>query len=249
MLTAKDHTKRLVDHVERHEFFRRFDMAAHTDFCDVLAQHPRTEKVGCGAAMFFKVPNPKTGRPLVWFRRFDQSEDDLDYKRVVQHIHRTERNRWLDYSPIYTAFRQAVEPHIDEFRLASRVIAFASGMAGLFRCDTTGQWLDERDCQVDHSYPTTFSILLAAFASYHNLDFLNIETESSFPIPGRRLASFALCEKWIAFHRQHARLRMLSVKANLDAPKALGLIDLLEKRIPLPFVVQSQTYHSIGVTI
>ena len=190
--------------------------------------------------MFFAVPNPRTGRPIVWFRRYDMSEDDIDYKQVVQHIHRTSSNRWLTYHPVYAAFRQAVEPHIEEFRLASRVIAFASGKPGLFKCSATGQWLDERDCQVDHSYPTTFSVLLATFIHSNNLDFLSIETQSSFPTPGRRLTYSALRGKWIAFHRQHARLRMLSVKANLDAPKALGLIDLLEKRIPLPI---AQTHN------
>jgi hypothetical protein len=203
------------------------------------------EKTGCGVAMFYKVPNPESGTPIVRLRRYDLSEDDFDWRKAVQWAHRTENNRWLDYHTPYMGFRRAIEPIIAEFRRAHRVIAMASGHPGELRCEVTGEWRDERDCQIDHQFPATFSVLLAAFVRRKNLDFLSVETRSTFPIPGRALCDESLRAEWVRFHAAHARLRVLSKEANIaESKKSPGLIDMLTGKSPVDLLLSPLGAHA-----
>lgn len=108
------------------------------------------------------------------------------------------------------AARVAVKAQISEFR--DRALQREQ------RCPFTGEVLGQATCAVDHTPPQTFDKLLYDFCRTRSLNPLDVAVGSE----GGTIAVLEdaeLLAAWLAYHRDNARLRLLSRMGNLQLPK------------------------------
>jgi hypothetical protein len=170
----------------------------------LLEKHPRRdEKVGCGVADVFVRLNPKFGKNRsFWLRRRDGSETDFSFEKCLSPV-----------NPVHT-FKSAARNTIHPQVVAARQAAFRGGPV---TCPVTGVLLKHGEHHVDHEPPATFDRLLADFVRLEGLDPLTVECEGHDD--GNVEKSFrdhALAARWAQYHRDHARLRVVSKNANLS---------------------------------
>ena len=125
----------------------------------------------------------------------DGRVDDISWKLCVSGKHASQRNKLLD------AFRQAVQPQIDEFRAASVDECAHCGAAGV-------------GCHVDHV--VEFRELVADFLAGRT-DVPRCFADAPMTMHRHEFAEndAHFCSAWSAFHRQHARLQMACADCNL----------------------------------
>jgi hypothetical protein len=84
-------------------------------------------------------------------------------------------------------------------------------------CPVTGEVGLASDFHVDHQAPLTFESLVDAWVRATGLDVTAIRTVES-PIDGTAstFADDRLAASWLAYHEKHARLRLVSRRANLS---------------------------------
>lgn len=168
----------------------------------LFQRHPdAAEKIGRGIASIQIELNPPYNKRGFWITRTDGSRTDISYRECV-----SPANRERDY---LLAFRSAVAPDIIAF--GNQVFSESPVL-----CPITGESLSLGYSHTDHIPPLTFAALVAEFLRANNLAPADISTsghgngECSLEI-----TDAALKQRWIDFHRQHARLRIISPAANM----------------------------------
>lgn len=167
---------------------------------DLLDHHPnRAAKIGVGVASFQVQRN--VGSVGFWLTRTDGSRTDFSYISCL-----------TPPSPVVEAkagFRHEIREQIQEFRRRS----FADGRS--VRCPVTNDLVTSDRAHVDHD--PTFDRLLVDFLSARFIDVSAVEVEPSRDgVTFTRLADRRLAEDWRAYHAHHARLRIVSIRANLS---------------------------------
>lgn len=180
----------------------------HDFLCAVLQLHPRArEKIGAGIVRFEIRRNPQyPSRRSIYLVRTDGSETEFGYNKCL--------NPPTLEKEVTAALRHTIGEQIIEF--VRRV--FGSGQP--VRCAATGVEIhDPTDAHVDHA-PPTFLDLVETFVAAHG-------GWSSFTLSradgqvGARLTDPALASEWAAYHRQRAKIQVVTIKANLsDLKKA-----------------------------
>jgi len=166
---------------------------------DLLALHPQAEtKVGNGVDHFDVRRN--INNDGFWIVRSDGSETDFSF---MQCLYGTSQS-----AKVQSAMRYAV---LDQ-KLAARDRAF--GDAETLICPVTGEVIGRQGCHMDHDEPTFIEIADAFARSVGGYD--KIETVSDDGGIGRRFVDEAIAERWRTFHRERARLRAVSIRANLS---------------------------------
>lgn len=166
---------------------------------NLVALHPDAEsKVGCGVDHFEVRRN--VNNDGFWIVRTDESETDFSFIKCLYGASQEAK--------VQSAMRYAV---LDQ-KLAARDLAFAG--ADILTCPVTGEPIRVGDCHMDHESPT-FVEIADAFAEQVG-GYASIETISIDGDIGRRFVDFALSSRWQAFHAERARLRAVSVRANLS---------------------------------
>ncbi|MEB3248709.1 MAG: DCL family protein [Merismopediaceae bacterium] len=174
---------------------------------DLLDLHPSSEiKIGCGVKGIMVRRN--MGANCFWLERIDGSLTDFSYIECLkplsnrQKVLRTLRSLINDQ---ILAFKQ------DYFRDRETAI-----------CEFTGEVLRFNTCHVDHAYPRTFLALVEEWRHGHSLGFEQIAIcGSEDGVMGDRLIDPDLESDWQDYHRDNARLRIVSVKANCGILKSL----------------------------
>lgn len=167
--------------------------------CDVLALHPEAgNKVGCGVASIQVEDNG--GTRGFWITRIDGTRTDFSYLSCLSAPSHA--------SQVLRAMRAEIRGQIDRFR--SRFPPFPV-------CPVTGEDITASNAHVDHAAPNTFDLLSAKFLETYGIRIVDVcvlptrDGETS-----TRLAVPVLAAAWNAYHYEHARLRMVSKRANLS---------------------------------
>lgn len=179
------------------------DGADHAFLWDVLMLHPRAdEKVGVGIVRFEVRRNPKyPSRRSFFLIRTDGSETDFGYGKCLDP---PSPEREVD-----ATLRHLVTDQIQDF------LRRAFSAQQIVHCAASGVVIAHpNDAHVDHAPPTFFE-LVARFI-------VDAGGPSRFTLAradgqiGARLADDALAARWLEFHRQNAKLQVVTIKANLS---------------------------------
>jgi hypothetical protein len=167
---------------------------------DLLLLHPEVaDKVGGGIASFQVRQNE--GSRGFWLTRTDGSSTDFSFLSCLTPP--------LPESEARAAFRYEVQ----EQKFAFRDNAF-SGTSWL-NCPVSGIPVSATTCHVDHEIP--FESLLTSFLNAVGVSLAEVKVEPTRDgDTNTRLADRILAKKWATYHRQHALLRIVSIKANLS---------------------------------
>jgi len=168
----------------------------------LLEWHSRAAvKIGAGVSSFVvQMGLYGRGRSFV-IRRVDGTETDFSYIKCLYRA---------PHQNLKRALRNAVDAQVREVRNET----FNGG--NTFVCSVTGKATSVHDAHVDHEPPMTFVRLMSDFFAAERIDDLD-----AVKIGGGRdgelekwLEDRDLEKRWIAFHRKHARLRVVSSHAN-----------------------------------
>lgn len=167
---------------------------------ELLELHPeRDMKIGAGIRSFQVERNE--GSNGFWLTRTDGTRTDFSFLSCLTPPTPEAEAR--------AGFRSEVRDQIDAFRSA----AFAA--RSMVPCALTGEIVKITNAHIDHD--PTFEELLSRF-----LVSLGVALGAVHVEPTRdgetatRLADRQLAEAWSTFHRVNARLRIVSVRANLS---------------------------------
>ena len=106
--------------------------------------------------------------------------------------------------------RSLIEPQIMEFRDG----AFATGT---FSCPITGELITKHNAHIDHAAPDTFQSLADRWLASSGVTEDDIELTFSPYFQARTdFTDQSLAANWVEYHRQHCRLRAVSLTANLS---------------------------------
>lgn len=176
------------------------DMAA---CMDLLQHHPeREDKVGCGVTGFTTRIDPEWGnhRQLV-LHRVDGSSTDWSWTQCI--------NGPSPRADVRQAFRRAVADQVVAFRDAE----VARGAV----CPYRGLRLTRGNSHVDHEAPQTFAQILDDFLEAEGVALLDVPiTPPADNQLAAELTDDGMRERWQRWHRERARLRLLSTGANLS---------------------------------
>lgn len=164
----------------------------------LLALHPDyEEKKGCGIAFIGIAYWQHLKTKGFYLQRVDGTEEDFSYKWCL--------NPPSQWSIFKDACHYAVIDQTKEFKRLSR-----KSEKGYWS-ETEGKWIPSNDVHVDHVYP--FALLLRdwlkqAGLAYEDIQVINLGTINKLLDP-------LIEESWRKYHREHARLQILSSAANL----------------------------------
>jgi hypothetical protein len=166
---------------------------------DLLAMHPEAEtKIGGGVDHFEVRVNLKT--PGFWIIRVDGSETDFSFIKALRPPDHATRVRM--------AMRRAVVDQV----LAVRDEVYGDGET--VACPITGERVTKENCHVDH-YDPPFIELADRFAEGEG-GYEQIGVVTADGAIGTNLSDEDVTRRWQDFHREHAKLRVVSARANLS---------------------------------
>jgi hypothetical protein len=169
---------------------------------DLLYLHPdKDAKIGCGIERFEVRQNPKFPRQRsLYLVRNDGTETDFSFVKCLRPP--THRQMVLE------AMRQEVFPQVFNFSES----AYTSVLE--VPCAITGVMLPRGTAHVDHSAPTFVELAEEFVAQRNGWDaFMLARADGSI---GVQLADPEQAQAWRDYHREKARLRMVSIQANLS---------------------------------
>lgn len=193
-VAAKNHIRELM---------KDFD-PSNSIWMDLLLRHPnRAEKIGAGVKAFFLSLNPVNGQShQLNIRRLDGSIEHFSWLKCIDGYNRSPKAMLL------SAMRLAVSPQTQAFKDKSGI-----------KCEICEKEERSRVLRhVDH-FPLSFQELSNNF----------LASETDLPVdfadcPKSNAAMFKYDDKefaarWVSYHLEHARYRMLCVSCNTTRPK------------------------------
>jgi len=172
---------------------------------DLIAIHPEAEmKLGSGISHFSVERDAEFGttRHFV-IHRIDGSKTDVSFHSAIDG--RNERRDRLE------ALRRAIEQQILDFRTS----AFAS--CDTLTCPFRGVAITETSYHIDHEPPKTFVTLVKQWLNAEGLRLADLQITP--PADNQIVTEMTDCtqlQSWLEFHREHAKLRLLSPLGNLS---------------------------------
>jgi hypothetical protein len=172
---------------------------------DLIHLHPEAaEKIGAGIDHFEVRPNAEGDRAGqgFWIVRTDGSGCFFSYRKCI------DGKSSPPAAKFRVACRQAILSHITEEK--NRFFAEAESPT----CAITGQPITYETADVDHAPPYTFARIVAGFIALHdiNADDTALVDDSNVAMP--TLADPVMRDRFVQFHNNHAKLRVISIRAN-----------------------------------
>jgi hypothetical protein len=169
----------------------------------LLLRHTEsTRKIGVGLAKMKVMPGLHKTR-CFFLIRIDGTESDFSFVNCI--------NGKAPLQDLRTAMRFAVQ---DQSR-ALRDAAFSR--ARVLTCPITGAVITSAEAHVDHIPPDTFERLVDRFLLEHGVDPTTVALGGDGDGEMQcYLVDDAFRTTWTEYHRAHARLRIVSVRANLS---------------------------------
>jgi hypothetical protein len=167
---------------------------------DLLGCHPEAvQKVGVGVAGVEVRRNVAYGQHEFWLTRVDGTSTDFSFLKCV-----------TPPTPGQN-FRLAIRAEIHAQVIAFKVEAFR-GVAAR-KCPVTGEVFDWEGCHIDHEPPDTFAALAETFfGNPAKVEVTGMTDGSTI----HSLKDRGLAARWQEYHATHARLRAVSIYANLS---------------------------------
>lgn len=180
----------------------------HTFLLDLLALHPDANaKIGKGVSHFTVEWNEYSQRGFQ-LHRVDGTSTDFSVYKCFDGKHNRK-------AQVQLALRTATMYQISRFRDHQ----FSMGTVV---CPLSGQVLTSDTCHVDHESPATFDLLSQQWMLESGLDIETVTiTNSADNNQGRTLTDPDQIASWQRFHLLHARLRLVSARANLSDAKLI----------------------------
>lgn len=178
---------------------------------DLLERHPNWESKSEGL-VDLRVMVAQAGTRCFELVYLDGTSDDISAKKCLTYAN------WQAHRA-NSAFRWAVLPQKKEFRDE----VFSAG--GDVICPVTGKRLENtaESCYVDHDHNLlSFRDLVESFLLEKKLAIEDVETEGCSK-GGSRLSDRVLQQEFVRYHREHAKLRLISRKAHLLLHKFLQM--------------------------
>lgn len=178
-------------------------------FLDLLEHHPQaTIKIGCGVKGFSVARNPAYPTRCLYLIRTDGSSTDWNWTECLRPT--------PHHMKVRRALRALLEPQMLAFKQR-----FFDGAGGCVCCPITGALLLFTTAHVDHIPPLTFERLFQDFVQAEHLDLASVQlsTEGKDNVYQDTLADESLAARWLAFHGDRAKLRVISAHANLSVVK------------------------------
>jgi hypothetical protein len=168
---------------------------------DLLALHPESElKIGCGIAGF-KVGPDAYGKRCLWLDRIDGSDTDWSFTKCL--LPPTHERK------VREALRYLVKDQVIRFRDLE--------LTRTNECAITGYPITATTCHVDHIPPDTFLSLVGRFLQIENIEYNEISIKPTLDgSTFTELENRELGIRWQAFHRENAKLRLTTAKANMS---------------------------------
>lgn len=175
---------------------------------DLLLRHPAAEqKIGVGVAAISVQTESNWNTRHFQITRNDGSTTDFSFKKCI-----TPPSNMLLFR---CACRHAAAEQIIAFRNAT--FAEASGKVV---CPFSGALLTPKTSHVDHVPPNTFENLVQQFVTENGIDVNSVVFTGRADNEMRKgFADLSLQIGWQTFHAARAKLRIVSVRANLSDVK------------------------------
>lgn len=198
------------DAIKKHcqKVLARYPIGASLDrddfkfICDLLNYHDNAEiKIGVGVARITVRLNPEFKQRCFWLYRHDGSNSDFSY------------NVCLNPPTKLAQFKQACRAAVTEQIFAALDKAFAN--KGQIRCEVTGAMITREQAHVDHIPPVTFATILDDYIVEAGIQVESIPlTPTEDGKIGARFTRQSDASNFANFHRERARLRVVSSYAN-----------------------------------
>ena len=178
---------------------------------EVLQRHPDYEvKAGSGVKAIYVQQNPvyRNTRNF-WIIRLDGSETDFSYLECLKET--------LPQKKFINACRAAIEPYTQEYKR----LFFDNLDSKAYFCPYTNEKLNFIGSHVDHKSPKTFKQLVKDFVSQYNVDMSQVKIVGSAKdnVFQDTFEDKEFEKLWIDYHNSHAKLQVISKKANLSLLK------------------------------
>lgn len=171
-----------------------------TFMSELLLRHPSAEeKIGCGLKAIWIKRNGTFGNGF-YVERTDGTFIDFSYKQCIRPFTHASKAKF--------AFRRAIVDQVIEVKSA------AFGDADTILCMETGEPITWQMAHVDHEPPLTFAALLIEYTSLRAIDLNTIELYEPKGGIGSLLPPEIEAD-WAEWHRQRAKLRVISAEANM----------------------------------
>lgn len=188
-----------------------YDMELNTEdaefMTDIIKMHPKADyKIGSGIECFvirqnYKYPTTRN----FWIIRTDGSETDFSYLECIS------PNTKL--AKFKNACRDVVKEYVIDFK--------CNNLTEDSVCPITGELLKD-NVHVDHEPPNTFDVIVNNFIKENNIDVNKVKLESyNDGESGDVFSDAILAAYFYAYHEDNAKLRLVSVKANLSVIKKM----------------------------
>lgn len=170
---------------------------------DAIAHHPEASGRLARKAVAVEVRlNLPYMVPGMWLVFEDGSSASFSVKAIFTITGPSKRQLVLK------AMRAEIEDQVRAIRHATRWPA---------RCPVTGDSIGARDAHVDHAHPATFAALADGWLAAQSLSVDSIDLDKDPRSPTVMILSDRnLAASWSAYHANHARLRIVSARANLS---------------------------------
>lgn len=188
----------------------RLSYEDHIFIRDIVNLHPEAEeKIGLGISHFTVATENKFGGRNRHFvlHRHDGTYTDFSFPHCLT----PNSNKKND---ILLALRQAIKEQTWAFREKK----FSSDVPVI--CPYKNIILSRDTCHVDHEAPDTFDALVNAWlkSQSNKLEEIQITPPADNQLVGQ-MTNAAQISSWQSFHRNNAKLRLLSVKGNLSSAR------------------------------
>jgi len=170
----------------------------------VLNRHPSKEiKIGAGVKSIFVKTNPIYKNKGFYILRHDLTTTDFSFMQCL--------TRKTNVTKFKTACRLAIANDIVAFKLKN--------ITNSNKCPVTGEYLTIKNSHVDHEHPQ-FEQIIRDFIKTNNINIDEISLSGSVDGEiGQRIKDKDIETKFIKFHNNIAKLRIISAKANLQRKK------------------------------
>jgi len=184
---------------------QKLDKPSFDFMLGLLQNHPNSEeKIGTGVDCIFVKRNLFYGTRGFYIRRNDGTETDFSFRECISPS--------SHYQKVKRAFRVAVEPLTMKFKSE-----FFDACGGRSFCEFTGEEITFLGSHTDHVPPLTFDFLLEQFVKEQGILIEKVRLKKAVDNSIRNeLEDEHLIRVWINWHTTHAKLRVISKKANLE---------------------------------
>lgn len=200
---AENHTQELLSRYNYGAIIEGNDFGF---FCCLIERHEKSEeKIGVGIKELQVRKNPNDLKSkVIYIHRTDGSEIDFSWRKCIKPP--------SPLSRVLNAARFLISTQVEDVKNQ----CFAKDQTHI--CPETGIMIDRELSATDHQYPQTFDRIFKDWCVSENLDSKDIET-ISIQNSRRTFKNEILNNSWIAFHQQHASLRVIHRTANLSLGK------------------------------